>query len=42
MRAAIEKGIGILKQDGVCVIDVHADPSEDHLDASSAGGRKTE
>jgi thiamine pyrophosphate-dependent acetolactate synthase large subunit-like protein len=42
VRAAIEKGVGILKQGGVCVIDFHVDPSEERLAASSAGGRKTE
>ncbi len=42
VRAAIEKGVGILKQGGVCVIDFHVDPSEERLAASSAAGRKTE
>jgi len=42
VRGAIEKGVGILKQGGVCVIDFHVDPSEDRLAASSAAGRKTE
>jgi thiamine pyrophosphate-dependent acetolactate synthase large subunit-like protein len=42
VRAAMEKGVGILKQGGVCVIDFHVDPSEERLAASSAGGRKTE
>jgi thiamine pyrophosphate-dependent acetolactate synthase large subunit-like protein len=42
VRAAIEKGVSILKQGGVCVIDFHVDPSEERLAASSAAGRKTE
>ncbi len=42
VRAAIEKGVGILKQGGVCVIDFHVDPSEDRIASSSSAGRKTE
>jgi thiamine pyrophosphate-dependent acetolactate synthase large subunit-like protein len=42
VRAAIEKGVSVLKGGGVCVIDFHVDPSEERLAASSAGGRKTE
>jgi len=42
MRAAIEKGVGILEQGGVCVIDFHVDPSEDRIASSSSAARKTE
>ena len=42
VRAAIEKGVGILKQGGVCVIDFHVDPSEERIASSSSAGRKTE
>src|SRR5262245_18081640 len=42
VRAAIEKGVGILKQGGVCVIDFHVDPSEERIASSSSSGRKTE
>jgi thiamine pyrophosphate-dependent acetolactate synthase large subunit-like protein len=42
VRAAIEKGVSVLKGGGVCVIDFHVDPSEERLAASSAAGRKTE
>jgi thiamine pyrophosphate-dependent acetolactate synthase large subunit-like protein len=42
VRAAIEQGVGILKQGGVCVIDFHVDPSEERIASSSSAGRKTE
>ena len=42
VRGAIEKGVGILKQGGVCVIDFHVDPSEERIASSSSAGRKTE
>jgi len=42
VRAAIENGVGILKQGGVCVIDFHVDPSEERIASSSSAGRKTE
>ena len=42
VRSAIEKGVGILKQGGVCVIDFHVDPSEERIASSSSAGRKTE
>jgi len=42
VRAAMEKGVGILKQGGVCVIDFHVDPSEERIASSSSAGRKTE
>jgi thiamine pyrophosphate-dependent acetolactate synthase large subunit-like protein len=38
---AIEQGVGVLKQGGVCVIDFHVDPGEERLSAATAGSRKT-
>ncbi len=40
VRPALEKGVGILKQGGVCVIDFHVDPGAERLSASSASSRK--
>ena len=42
VRAAIEKGVSVLKQGGVCVIDFHVDPSDERIGSSSSGGRKTD
>jgi thiamine pyrophosphate-dependent acetolactate synthase large subunit-like protein len=38
---ALERGVGVLKQGGVCVIDFHVDPSEERQAAASVGQRKT-
>jgi thiamine pyrophosphate-dependent acetolactate synthase large subunit-like protein len=38
---ALEEGVGILKQGGVCVIDFHVDPGEERHSAASVGQRKT-
>jgi len=39
VRAALERGVGILKQGGVCVIDFHVDPNEDRKAGTSASQR---
>ncbi len=41
VRPALEKGVGVLKSGGVCVIDFHVNPGEGRIASSSAGGRKT-
>ena len=41
VKAALEKGVAVLKQGGVCVIDFHVDPGEERVSAASVGGRKT-
>jgi thiamine pyrophosphate-dependent acetolactate synthase large subunit-like protein len=41
VAAALEEGVGVLKQGGVCVIDFHVDPGEDRTSAASVGQRKT-
>ena len=38
---ALEKGVAVLKQGGVCVIDFHVDPGEERTSAASVGQRKT-
>jgi len=38
---ALEKGVGVLKQGGVCVIDFHVDPSQERQANASVGQRKT-
>jgi thiamine pyrophosphate-dependent acetolactate synthase large subunit-like protein len=38
---ALEEGVGVLKQGGVCVIDFHVDPSEERVSGASVGQRKT-
>ena len=38
---ALEQGVGVLKQGGVCVIDFHVDPSEERQASASVGQRKT-
>jgi len=40
MRAALEQGVGVLKQGGVAVIDFYVDPGEERLSAATAGSRK--
>jgi thiamine pyrophosphate-dependent acetolactate synthase large subunit-like protein len=41
VKAALEKGVAILKQGGVCVIDFHVDPGEERLTSATAASRKT-
>ncbi len=41
VAAALEQGVAILKQGGVCVIDFHVDPSEERVSGASVGQRKT-
>ena len=41
VRPALEKGVDILKQGGVCVIDFHVDPNEERKAGTSAGQRAT-
>ena len=41
VAAAIERGVSVLKQGGVAVVDFHVDPGEERLSGASAGGRKT-
>jgi thiamine pyrophosphate-dependent acetolactate synthase large subunit-like protein len=41
VAAALEQGVGVLKQGGVCVIDFHVDPGENRTSAASVGQRKT-
>jgi thiamine pyrophosphate-dependent acetolactate synthase large subunit-like protein len=38
---ALEQGVGVLKQGGVCVIDFHVDPGEERQTGASVGQRKT-
>ena len=38
---ALEQGVAVLKQGGVCVIDFHVDPGEDRTSAASVGQRTT-
>src|SRR5664279_1316940 len=38
---ALEQGVAILKQGGVCVIDFHVDPGEDRTSTASVGQRKS-
>ena len=37
---ALEQGVGVLKQGGVCVIDFHVDPNEERQANASVGQRK--
>ncbi|HEY3641497.1 MAG TPA: thiamine pyrophosphate-binding protein [Xanthobacteraceae bacterium] len=41
VKAALEKGVGILKQGGVCVIDFHVDPPAERQAISALGHRET-
>ena len=41
VAAALEDGVGVLKQGGVAVIDFHVDPGEERQSAASVGQRKT-
>jgi thiamine pyrophosphate-dependent acetolactate synthase large subunit-like protein len=41
VAAALEQGVSVLKQGGVCVIDLHVDPSEERISGASVGQRKT-
>jgi thiamine pyrophosphate-dependent acetolactate synthase large subunit-like protein len=41
VAAALEQGVGVLKEGGVCVIDFHVDPGEERTSAASVGQRKT-
>jgi thiamine pyrophosphate-dependent acetolactate synthase large subunit-like protein len=41
VKAAIEKGVAILKQGGVCVIDFHVDPPVERQEISALGHRET-
>ena len=40
VAAALEQGVAVLKQGGVCVIDFHVDPGEDRTSAATVGQRK--
>jgi len=41
VAGALEQGVAILKQGGVCVIDFHVDPSEERVSGASVGQRKS-
>jgi thiamine pyrophosphate-dependent acetolactate synthase large subunit-like protein len=41
IAGALEQGVAVLKQGGVCVIDFHVDPGADGTSAASVGQRKT-
>ena len=41
VAGALEQGVAVLKQGGVCVIDFHVDPSEERVSGASVGQRKT-
>jgi thiamine pyrophosphate-dependent acetolactate synthase large subunit-like protein len=41
IAGALEQGVAVLKQGGVCVIDFHVDPGADRTSAASVGQRKT-
>jgi thiamine pyrophosphate-dependent acetolactate synthase large subunit-like protein len=41
VAAALEEGVGVLKQGSVCVIDFHVNPGEERTSAASVGQRKT-
>ena len=41
VAGALEEGVAVLKQGGVCVIDFHVDPGEDRTSPASVGQRKT-
>jgi hypothetical protein len=38
---ALERGVRVLKEGGVCVIDFHVDPGEERQAGASVGQRKT-
>jgi thiamine pyrophosphate-dependent acetolactate synthase large subunit-like protein len=41
VKGAIEKGVGILKKGGVCVIDLHIDPPPERTAGAALGQRQT-
>jgi thiamine pyrophosphate-dependent acetolactate synthase large subunit-like protein len=41
VAAALEQGVSVLKQGGVCIIDFQVDPSEERISGASVGQRKT-
>jgi len=41
VHAALERGVSVLKQGGVAVVDFHVDPGEERLSSATAGSRKT-
>ena len=41
VKAALEKGVAVLKQGGVCVIDFHVDPPPERAAISALGHRET-
>src|SRR5882672_6694767 len=41
VRPALKRGVGVLMQGGVCVIDFHVDPNEERRAGTSAGQRAT-
>jgi thiamine pyrophosphate-dependent acetolactate synthase large subunit-like protein len=41
VKGALEEGVGVLKRGGVCVVDLHIDPSAERRGSSSIGQRKT-
>lgn len=41
VQAAIQKGVAVLKQGGVCVIDLHIDPGEERRAGAALGQRAT-
>jgi thiamine pyrophosphate-dependent acetolactate synthase large subunit-like protein len=41
VKAAIEKGVDVLKKGGVCVIDFHIDPPSERQAAHALGHRAT-
>ena len=41
VAGALEQGVAVLKQGGVCVIDFHVAPSEERVSGAYVGQRKT-
>jgi hypothetical protein len=41
VEAAIERGVAVLKQGGVCVIDLHVEPGLDRHATAALGQRAT-
>ena len=41
VKAAISKGVSVLKSGGVCVIDFHIDPGEERAAGAALGHRPT-
>jgi thiamine pyrophosphate-dependent acetolactate synthase large subunit-like protein len=41
VEAALKQGVSVLKQGGLCVIDLHIDPSDERKSSASIGQRKT-